>query len=383
MSLIDNNKIVDKAVTAGLACGLGQQIIVEYLGHLVTHETLYFNGLPLYSAILTVSHQVLMDVTTKLLPQTKSLPFTVRVLTLTAAAGALSAALPLSQLYVVVAVTIVAELIWAAVKCIFTSCVSSDGSKPKSGISGEQIHDQYQKSSNKYAVQKKWDSKSSRTTLHKVLKEYEEELSAPPSLPEPAKTESLPPAELTNQEIQALFGGKPLKQISERSRLATRRLNEVVHKLSPSMKLSKTEDTGDCFYDAFAQGLSAILGKTVTFQELRTIIKNHIDSGADVSWAKKKVPDFNEWVQKVGLDSRTVIPVWGVTAVDGRILCEHFKVNLREISETYFDESPGEGLEKDENRIQSDDTYGWPYEESRKTVVIGNIPGHYFAVIPQ
>src|ERR1019366_8548942 len=80
-------------------------------------------------------------------------------------------------------------------------------------------------------------------------------------------------------------------------------------------------------------------------------------------------------------------PIWGNTQIDGELVAGLYNVNLREISEGYFNEglTIPEGLERDDNRVSGDNLYNWgPSPETRNnTVFIGNIPGHYLAIVPK
>lgn len=96
----------------------------------------------------------------------------------------------------------------------------------------------------------------------------------------------------------------------------------------------KALDDGDCLYDAFAQGL-ARLGIHKTVKELRQSIHNYVfklDQGSDKNnWVKSSCSKdaYNELLEKILITAKEGTPRWGDSLIDGPILCELYKVQLR------------------------------------------------------
>lgn len=152
-------------------------------------------------------------------------------------------------------------------------------------------------------------------------------------------------------------------------------------------------DNGDCFWDAFAQGLSYILGKKVTIKELREKVSEEIQRF-------DKCPDEENWVKKMmvhdpmdtyeGYRDQVMLtcgeilekgmgaPVWGQEKRDGVILCHLFKVNLKVFSVGCIDEHPSK-MEDHDNFYTSEDDYPKDQPYSR-TVEISLYPDHFLPV---
>jgi hypothetical protein len=212
---------------------------------------------------------------------------------------------------------------------------------------------------------------------------------------QPNRETDLNPTLRTDVELNAFLRRGPKEPISGRTNVAIRRLMADLNQNYPGMILTATEDTGDCFYDAFAQGLSQILGRQVTIKELRIVAYNYVNTGNNIEWVKRILGDkFNEYKSFVNEDaamakSKGRSPVWGSGKVDGRIFMEVYNVNFRELAEFYFNENltRAEGVASEDNRLYQDILYapspysGTPNTIKKDTVMIANYPVHYLAVL--
>lgn len=206
-------------------------------------------------------------------------------------------------------------------------------------------------------------------------------------------------------ETQILFC-KPWNLISKRSLLAVKRLRQDAIELN--LRVLRTVDNGDCFFDAFSKCLNKI-NMNVSVKDLRKIVSDFVHNDYNETQIKefKRIlgRSYNEWYNFVHEEynearknGRDV--VWGQYYIDGKILVDHFKVNLRILSEIFLYESNVEakesglsGLDDEENRVSGDvllkptliklSPTRSPTKLPTKlpTLVVGNIPGHFFAII--
>lgn len=220
-------------------------------------------------------------------------------------------------------------------------------------------------------------------------------------------------------EVQILLN-KPLRYISQRSIIAIKRLKQDLIDLSDLTNVSKddlssilrivrTVDNGDCFYDAFAQGYNSMFNRNgddnndqiQTIKSLRQIISDFAhDSGNEkqlINFKRILGKTYNEWYNYVHEDYETARknnrnPIWGKLEVDGKILATYFNVNIRILSETFLYESNMEAedqgfidLNDQENRVIGDtmvrSEVNINNKITNKTILIGNIPGHFFAIL--
>lgn len=153
-------------------------------------------------------------------------------------------------------------------------------------------------------------------------------------------------------------------------------------------------DNGDCFWDAFAQGLNKILGKNVTIKELRQQVSDEIqklDKGPDRdNWVKKSMKSdfmdtYEDYRDRVAYTCDELLKkgssaiVWGQEDRDGRILCHLYKVNLTVFSAGCIEDKLSK-MDDDDN-FYSDKRDVLPNKPYANTVEIGLYPGHFFPVL--
>jgi len=199
----------------------------------------------------------------------------------------------------------------------------------------------------------------------------------------------------SDDQLNSLMGKGPNEKLSDRTKISLGRLYQYLANNYPDMELMETSDNGDCYYDAFSKSISLILGRIITIEDLRNMVSDYVNNPAnDLSKVMRILKDnFNEFKNYVHEDYQMAKangrnPVWGNTQIDGEILCRYFfNLNLREISEGFFDEGLKlqDGLAVETNRVAGDVFYQWASlpETRLNTVFIGNIPNHYLAIIPR
>lgn len=156
----------------------------------------------------------------------------------------------------------------------------------------------------------------------------------------------------------------------------------------------KAIDNGDCFWDAYAQGLSKILKRPVTIKELRQQVSKEVkrlDQGpAEANWVKEILKgDFMDTYEQyrdtveytcdeILKDKHSFYPVWGKESRDGKILSQLYKVNLKVYTIGCMDEAGN--MDDEENFYFGEDEIPskLPYSE---TVEIALYPGHFVPVV--
>lgn len=197
--------------------------------------------------------------------------------------------------------------------------------------------------------------------------------------PSPAKLE------LTAKE-RAFF---KTEHVSPSTQGALSRLSNDLQIILPKKSLSSTIDNGDCFFDAFAQGLSKILKCKISHQELREIVSRYAQATV---WPRDffgkgitSGTSYQHWKNNIKKDFSGGYSdaLWGDPKLDGKILSMHFNVRMRLISEAYYSDA-SEGLWDETNRDFDDMTFTWKAEgqpEPKDTVILANYPGHYLVVL--
>ena len=169
-------------------------------------------------------------------------------------------------------------------------------------------------------------------------------------------------------------------------------LSMIEKKLAEKNKIcGKAIDNGDCFWDAFAQALSRVLGKNITNKDLREKVSQEVhrlDKGPEEeNWVKKMMKtdpmdtyeDYRDCVAFTCDENKKIgkLPVWGQEKRDGVIICNLYQVNLKVYGAGLLDE---DGSLDDENNFytQEDD---YPNEQPYpQTVEIAIYPGHFVPV---
>lgn len=215
-----------------------------------------------------------------------------------------------------------------------------------------------------------------------------------PKVPKSPYYDSLT-APLAPQEMEEIGGDENIS--SKPLNLALqRRLASDLKAVLPDMKLSRIEDNGDCFYEAYAQGLSAALDQEVTGKELRRVVKAYADKYPENSWINTSHSDKQhliDWKQQVEDDYTSAtrkgsVPFWGAPELDGLILSRHFGVNMVVLGEEYNDRfnGPTKALDlilKEENRVFSYQKYKLMEEPAAKNVHIAYFGNHFMAIVPK
>lgn len=136
------------------------------------------------------------------------------------------------------------------------------------------------------------------------------------------------------------MGKDPAKKIISADTL------NVIHFLSASIQDMKdpvftwgmARDTGDCFFDAAAQGISHALGRKVTYRELKEEIQKFARDPKNQEWVKPLVEkdarkggyiDFDDYLINIGVpieEGRKII--WGRPHIEGLILSEIYGVRI-------------------------------------------------------
>lgn len=188
------------------------------------------------------------------------------------------------------------------------------------------------------------------------------------------------------------------KLIELDGKLVSMRTFKCMQKLKKELEpLRKTYgnaiDNGDCFWDAFAQGLSKVLGKKFTIKELRQNVSDEIekmDKGPEQeNWVKKSMQadvmdTYQAYRDNVAftceelLEKNSSAIVWGQEARDGLILCHRYQVNLTVYSSGCLEDDPSK-MEDDENFYyeQREILKDKPYTQ---TIEIGLYPGHFIPI---
>ncbi len=130
---------------------------------------------------------------------------------------------------------------------------------------------------------------------------------------------------------------KAMDNISLKTKLCKEKLAAFLKRSNE--KFGVAVDDGDCFYDAFRQGLKKI---SVTVKELRTIvhervqaihkeqgIKNWIFEALKIDTSTQQ-EDYDELLKTVSHTKQEIaVPLWGRPHIEGKILADHFKVAIK------------------------------------------------------
>ena len=130
---------------------------------------------------------------------------------------------------------------------------------------------------------------------------------------------------------------KAADNISLKTKLCKEKLATILKRSNE--KFGVAVDDGDCFYDAFRQGLKKV---SHTVQELRTLVHErvqaiHKEHGIQ-NWifaalkndAGTQQEDYDELLQTVAKPKQEVgVPLWGRPHIEGKILADHFKVIIK------------------------------------------------------
>jgi len=195
------------------------------------------------------------------------------------------------------------------------------------------------------------------------------------------------------------------------TRVCRKALDSLLATQNKAMDL-ETRDDGDCFYDAFARGLSTIKGQTFTVQNLRDRLKVEVERlhDSEGNWVKVActeekdgIDSYEKYRTMVGTSFQTVVdeiksreaagevvenptyPPWGRPEIDGELLCKLFNVKLEitsvEVKRTF---------EGDEDQLPDIDPAKYFISEEvypKKNVLdtdsvveIAAYPGHFLAV---
>lgn len=182
------------------------------------------------------------------------------------------------------------------------------------------------------------------------------------------------------------------KFVSLRTIKCLKRLDVELESLGKAC--GKAIDNGDCFWDSFAKGLSAILGREVTIKELREQVSQEVqrlDQGPEEdNWVKKFMETdlmdvYEDYRDQVAFTCDEILekgkgsPVWGTEKRDGVILCHLYKVNLKVYSVGCMDDHPSQMENEDNFYFGEDDEYPQrqPYD---RTIEIALYPGHFMPV---
>jgi len=137
-------------------------------------------------------------------------------------------------------------------------------------------------------------------------------------------------------------------------------------------------DNGDCFFAAFAEGLSHLKGEQFTHTQMRrdvaaaerseTIIRKIGRDGGAGGYA-----GVIEWQDKIAKSCDTgEIPVWGRGQIEGVLLCNKYGVNLT-IIDVYADHE--EVLRIGENEFEPESG------KAAETIYMASYPGHFFPIV--
>jgi len=133
------------------------------------------------------------------------------------------------------------------------------------------------------------------------------------------------------------------------SKYTTYKALEILQKkdLDPMGKTyGKAIDNGDCFWDSFAQALNQTLGEKVDVKELRKIVSKKVNQPNQDSWLKGTMKndsmetqeEYKKYVfytsgeldlMRNSKEHESRYPVFGTATRDGKILCDHYQVNLQ------------------------------------------------------
>lgn len=194
------------------------------------------------------------------------------------------------------------------------------------------------------------------------------------------------------------------KPFPPQEKLVSRRTLECRKRLIQTLKekgkiLGEAIDNGDCFFDAFAQSINKLLNLKHTVNTLRSLVSqlaNDLHKASNgQNWIKDQLRgDYSLTYEtyltdiQFGADFR-VGPFWGIHKVCGRLLSDHFKVNLVVYDQDVSDPLSGEDLraiqENDPNFVEeiiySEGETGYPADLAYpQTVEMGLYPGHYMPV---
>lgn len=185
---------------------------------------------------------------------------------------------------------------------------------------------------------------------------------------------------------------RPVKHVSTCTRLCREKLTHMLE--DRNQKIVETPDDGDCFYGAFAAGISHHIGKEVSLQEIRQIVSNELkklDAENPDNWVKKafenrhgEIDTYESYLNYIHEDTATSLkngryPIWGKEAIDGLLLCQYYKVNLSVLEMVPMTDFP-EALED-----IADGDSDYPSNETKRfeaTIHMAIYPGHFLGVIP-
>lgn len=175
----------------------------------------------------------------------------------------------------------------------------------------------------------------------------------------------------------------------------------------------QTINNGDCFYDAFAIGLSKVTGQTFTVQNLKDRLKNEVDrihsQDPDNNWIKKAcgedlkkggLDDYEKYRTLVGISYQTalaeskrkkskgekddtIFPPWGRPEIDGELLCRLYNVKINvisvEVARTY-EREPLPDTDPDKYFINEEAYPKGEASNSPYLIEIAAYPDHFMAV---
>lgn len=225
-------------------------------------------------------------------------------------------------------------------------------------------------------------------------------------------TEDLTSAEQTS-EGSGEFVADPAEAQSnsrKRVRFLAGCLNKLNDLLAPdNKKCGISMDNGDCFYDSFAIKLRE-LGYEATAKQMREEVcreaqRIHLEN-PKVNWIRAELEQENDFdyekasenignaiVQKYSYEeflesvqfsaeeslSKGKILIWGNEAIDGRILCSLYEVNLRVLEVGYmphFEPSDRDAYYKNDQKDWIINNSEFPF-----TIELGLIPDHFVPIL--
>lgn len=185
------------------------------------------------------------------------------------------------------------------------------------------------------------------------------------------------------------------KNVSKRTYKCVKRLEKELTAIGKF--LGNSQDSGDCFWDAFSQSLSQQQETKVTVKELRQKVSDYaqqLDKGDDHdNWIKKMMKGnwigetYEEYLNKVSLtceeckEKNMSSPIWGVEQRDGAILCNLFQLNLKVYAVGCIEDDIAY-LDKEDNFyfISEDYPPNSKNADQKKTIEMAIYPGHFLPV---
>jgi hypothetical protein len=170
-------------------------------------------------------------------------------------------------------------------------------------------------------------------------------------------------AQLAHKKINP----KPVKNISKKTQLCLSALEKYAqeHAKVPGSAV----DNGDCFYDAVRQSIERTLKKQVTIQELRTLVHRYVEAlhkENPHNWISQHLgeDDYEELRDTVQFPHiRDTIPLWGRPDVEGKILANHFGLELHVLEINVLDDI----IQKRDMQVQIKDGITVFYDKSTNT----------------